>query len=69
MNTRPELWEKFNSLINHYGSDENFVAHMDEWPKTVRELIYSSTRLMIRFKLIELIPDPLDDEETFIGME
>jgi hypothetical protein len=66
---RPQLWEKLNSLVNHYGGDENFIKHMDEWPKTVKELIYSSEKLMIRFKLIELIPDLIDDEDVIIGME
>jgi len=63
---RPELWQKLNSLLNHYGSDENFVAHMGEWPRTVKKLIYSSEKLMLKFGLVELLPEP---EETFIGME
>lgn len=64
---RPELWAKLNSLVNYYGSDENFVNHLHEWPRTVKQLIYSSEKLMLRFKLVELIPDPV--EEIFIGME
>jgi hypothetical protein len=59
---------KLNSLVNRYGSDEKFVEHIKEWPRTVKELIYSSMDLMIRFKLVELIPDPLDDD-VIIGME
>lgn len=66
---RYELMKKLNSLLNRYGSDEEFVKHMDEWPKTIKQLIYGSTKLMLRFGLIELIPDPLDDSEIFIGME
>ena len=66
---KSELWAKLNSLLNHYGSDENFVKHMSEWPKTVKRLIYSSEELMVRFKLVELIPDPFDDENVIIGME
>lgn len=61
-----QIRAKMNSIWNYYGSDENFVAHMDKWPRTVRELIFSSTELMIHFKLVELLPDP---KETFIGME
>lgn len=60
---RRELWQKLNSLVNHYGSDENFVSHIDEWPRTIKELIYSSDELMIRFKLIELISCPPCDME------
>lgn len=60
---RRELWQKLNALVNHYGSDENFVSHIDEWPRTIKELIYSSNKLMIRFKLIELISRPLNDME------
>lgn len=63
---RPELYLKMNALINHYGKDEEFVKHMNEWPRTIKELVYSSMNLMIRFKLVELIPE---DEELFIGME
>lgn len=66
---RPELYAKMDSLINRYGSDENFVAHMHEWPRTIKELIYNSMELMVRFKLVEPIPDHLNDEEAFIGME
>lgn len=66
---RSELWEKLNSLVNRYGGDESFVTHMNEWPKTIKELIYTSEKLMLRFKLIELIPDPLDDDEAIMGME
>lgn len=70
MNTnRPEVWAKLHALVTRYGSDENFVSHMDELPRTVKELIYSSTELMVRFKLVELIPDPLEDEDVFFGME
>lgn len=66
MKFRLELCQKLNSLVNRYGGDKNFVAHMDEWPKTVKELIYSSEKLMIRFKLIELIPEPPEDEEDMV---
>lgn len=64
---RPELFLKLNSLVNRYGSDEEFVAHMDEWPRTVKELICGSIKLMIRFKLVESIPDPSEDEMVIIG--
>ena len=63
---RRELLDKLNSLLNHYGSNENFVAHMDEWPKTIKKLIYNSMELMVHFKLVELISDMDDD---FVGME
>lgn len=61
MNNRPELIARLNSLVNHYGSDAKFASHVDKWPRTIRELIYNSMELMIRFKLVELIPDPMDD--------
>lgn len=64
---RPELLLKLNSLINRYGGDKEFTAHVDEWPRTIKDLIYSSKRLMLRFGLICLIPDYNEDE--FIGME
>lgn len=64
---KPELLAKLNSLLNHYGNNKNFVEHMDEWPRTIKELIYSSMELMIRFKLVELIPK--NEEDPFIGME
>ncbi len=63
---RPELLRKLNSIVNRYGGDENFVSHIDEWPKTVKELIYSSTELMIRFRLVELIPEPCNSEDVII---
>ena len=66
---RPELLSKLNSLINRYGGDKEFVAHIDEWPKTIHEMIFNSEKLMIRLGLLELIPDPLDDETIPIGME
>ena len=66
---KQKLLSKLNSLVNRYGGDEVFTEHMSEWPRTIKELIYNSTELMIRFRLVELIPDPLDDEEIFIGME
>ena len=50
---RSELLIKLNSLVNRYGGDEEFVAHMDEWPRTIKKLIFSSPKLMIRFKLID----------------
>ena len=65
---RPELWRKFNSLRNRYGNNANFVAHMDDWPKTIRELVYGSERLMIHLGMLEPLPDHVD-EEAFIGME
>lgn len=48
---RPELWCKFNSLVNKYGSDKEFVAHMYEWPRTIKELVFNSEKLMTRFRL------------------
>ncbi|KKN91191.1 hypothetical protein LCGC14_0220570 [marine sediment metagenome] len=65
----PELHRKLNSLVNRCGGDENFVALMDEWPRTIKELIYGSEELMIRFRLLELIPDQPYDYESSVGMD
>lgn len=65
---KPELWRKLNALRNKYNNNETFVADMDKWPRTIRQLIFNSEKLMIHFELVELIPD-LVDEEEFIGME
>jgi len=66
---RPELWAKLNSLINRYGGVEEFVKHIDEWPRTVRELVVGSEELMLQLNLMEPLPDPLEDETVIIGME
>lgn len=66
---RPELLLKLNSLINRYGGDEEFVAHMDQWPRTIRELVFSSPKLMVRFGLTEPPPDELDDAMANTGMD
>lgn len=64
-----QILAKLNSLRNCYSNNEDFIAAMDTWPKTIRKLIYRSEKLMLRFELIELIPDPIEDENVFIGME
>lgn len=66
---RYELLAKMESMVNRNGGDSNVTKYIDEWPKTIRQLIYSSETLMIRFGLIERIPDPLYDEEKFTGLE
>ncbi len=48
---RPELFRKLNSLINKYGGDGGFVKHMDEWPKVIKNFVFSSESLLIRFCL------------------
>jgi len=55
---RPELWDKLNALVNKYGGVEGFVAHMDEWPRTIREMVFGSTKLMEKFGMIETIEQP-----------
>lgn len=55
MAQKQELWKRLNSLVNKYGGDDAFVSRMDEWPKTIKEMIYGSEELMLRFKLIGLI--------------
>ena len=54
-----ELMLKLQSLINRYRGAENFVYMMDEWPKTIRTLVFNSTPLMIRLGMLM----PLDDYE------
>ncbi len=54
-----ELLRKLQSLINRYRGAENFVHMMDEWPKTIRTLVFGSTSLMIRLGMMM----PLDDYE------
>lgn len=56
-NDRPELYAKLNSLINKYGGDESIKLHIDELPNTVKELIFNSEELLIRFGLVEHIID------------
>lgn len=63
---KKQIWAKMNSVRNRYGSDEDFILHMDEWPRTVKELIYGSEELMIRFGLVELLPGPFEGKEEFI---
>jgi len=57
---RPELWSKLNSVRNRYGSDEEFVAHMHEWPRTVKKLVFNSPKLIIRFGLAEPVKEPAE---------
>lgn len=47
-----ELLMKLQSLINRYRGAENFVSMMDEWPKTIKELVFNSTSLMIRLGML-----------------
>ncbi len=62
-----ELQQRLNALVNRYGSIEEFVRHIDDWPRTIKELIYNSQELMVHFGLVELIPEV--DESEFIGVE
>ena len=57
--SKRELLMKLQSLINRYRGAENFVQMMDEWPKTIRTLVLSSTPLMIRLGMLM----PLDTYE------
>lgn len=54
-----ELLMKLQSLINRYRGAENFIYMMDEWPKTIRTLVFNSTPLMIRLGMLM----PLDNYE------
>jgi len=54
--SRKELLLKLQSLINHYGDNENFIAHMDEWPKTIRRLVFDSEKLMAQLDMLAPIP-------------
>lgn len=58
-----KLW----ALVNRYGSVENFIAHMDEWPRTIKKLINESEKLKVKLGLV--CPLPEQDNEEFIGME
>ncbi len=55
--SKRELLRKLQSLINRYRGAENFVHMMDEWPKTIRTLVFSSPPLMIRLGMLM----PLDN--------
>ena len=59
-----DLMLKLQSLINRYRGAENFVYMMDEWPKTIRTLVFSSTPLMIRLGMLMPIKNEESDETT-----
>ena len=46
---RPEVYLKLNSWVNRCGGDRAFANRINESPRTVRELVYSSPELMERF--------------------
>lgn len=46
---RPEVYEKLNSWVNKCGGDLAFANRIHEVPRTVRELVYATPELMIRF--------------------
>lgn len=48
---RAEVYLKLNSWVNKCGGDRAFANRIDEAPRTVRELVYSSPELMKRFGL------------------
>jgi hypothetical protein len=52
-----ELLRKLRSLVNHYGGNEGFIAHMDEWPKTIRKLVFNSRELMVQLEMLVPIPN------------
>lgn len=66
---RPELLLKLNSLINRYGSDEAFVANMHQWPRTIKDLVFNSQKLMTRFGLVGPVPSSIDDKTVKTGRE
>ena len=55
---------KLQSLINRYRGAENFVHMMDEWPKTIRELVFNSKPLMIRLGMLMPLEDIWLSTET-----
>lgn len=57
--SKRELLMKLQALINKYRGANNFVLMMDEWPKTIRALVFNSTPLMIRLGMLM----PLDNYE------
>lgn len=46
---RLELYRKLDSWVNRCGGDRAFANRINEVPRTVRELVYSSEKLMKRF--------------------
>ncbi len=62
--SKRELLMKLQSLINRYRGADNFVHMMDEWPKTIRTLVFSSTPLMIRLGMLIPIREEESDETT-----
>ena len=60
-----QILMKMNSFRNRYSNNEDFIADMNNWPKTVRRLIFSNEKLMVYFGLVELVPE----DKMFIGME
>jgi hypothetical protein len=68
--SKRELLMKLQSLINRYRGAENFVHMMDEWPKTIRELVFNSTPLMIRLgMLMPLSYEPMTSVDNEVGQE
>jgi len=59
--------KKLYALVNKYGSKEEFLAHMDEWPRTIKKLIDGSEELKI--KLGMACPIPEQDNEEFMGID
>jgi len=60
MAQKQELWLKLNSLVNRYGGDEGFVANMHQWPRTIRNLVFNSEKLMFRFGLAKPVREPAE---------
>lgn len=46
---RPEVYLKLESWVNKCGGDRAFANRIDEVPRTVRELIFATPKLMERF--------------------
>ena len=46
---RPEVYLKLDSWVNRCGGDRAFASRIHEMPKTVRELVLSTPKLMERF--------------------
>ena len=53
---RRELLIKMSALINRYGGIDGFVEHQEDWPRTIRRLVYSSEELLIHFGLASRWP-------------
>lgn len=46
---RPEVYQKLESWVNKLGGDRVFAKRIYEVPRTVRELIAATPKLMQRF--------------------